>query len=46
VYNIEKYGFALPQNSPLTRLVSEAILRLQEKGGLDALRTRYFGTTR
>jgi polar amino acid transport system substrate-binding protein len=46
VYNIEKYGFALPQNSPLTRPVSEAILRLQEKGGLDALRTRYFGTTR
>ena len=46
VYNIEKYGFALPQNSPLTRPVSEAILRLQEKGGLDTLRTRYFGTTR
>ena len=33
-------------DSPLTRPVSEAILRLQEKGGLDTLRTRYFGTTR
>ena len=44
--NIEKYGFALPPDSPLTRPVSEAILRLQDKGGLDTLRTRYFGTTR
>jgi polar amino acid transport system substrate-binding protein len=46
VFNTEKYGFALPPNSPLTRPVSEAILRLQDKGELDALRARYFGTTR
>jgi polar amino acid transport system substrate-binding protein len=46
VFNTEKYGFALPSNSPLTRPISEASLRLKDKGALDALRTRYFGTTR
>jgi ABC-type amino acid transport substrate-binding protein len=46
VFDTEKYGFGLPQDSPLTRPVSNAILRLQDRGVLDTLRTRYFGTTR
>lgn len=46
VFKPEKYGFALPSDSPLTRQVSASILRLKENGVLDTLRTRYFGTTR
>jgi polar amino acid transport system substrate-binding protein len=46
VFKTKNYGFALPLNSPLTRPISEAILHLQDTGALDALRTRYFGTTR
>jgi ABC-type amino acid transport substrate-binding protein len=46
VFDTQKYGFGLPQDSPLTRPISNAILRLQDKGTLDALRIRYFGTTR
>jgi polar amino acid transport system substrate-binding protein len=46
VFDTEKYGFALPQDSPLTRPISNAILKLQDRGMLDALRMRYFGTTR
>lgn len=39
----EKYGFALPKGSDLTRRVSEEILRLKDKGVLDDLYSRYFG---
>jgi ABC-type amino acid transport substrate-binding protein len=46
VFKPEKYGFALPTGSPLTRPISEAILRLKDNGVLDTLRDRYFGTTR
>ena len=46
VFKTEKYGFAMQQNSPLTRPISEAILRLKDNGALDALRSKYFGTTR
>jgi polar amino acid transport system substrate-binding protein len=46
VFDTEKYGFGLPPDSPLTRPISNAILRLQDKGALDALRMTYFGTTR
>ncbi|MEJ0015490.1 MAG: transporter substrate-binding domain-containing protein [Acetobacteraceae bacterium] len=46
VFKAEKYGFALPSGSPLTRPVSEAILRLKDSGALEALRMRYFGSTR
>ena len=46
VFKADKYGFALPSGSPLTRQVSEAILRQKDYGALDTLRARYFGTTR
>jgi hypothetical protein len=46
VFKTQHYGFALPLNSPLPRPISETILHLQDTGALDALRTRYFGTTR
>lgn len=46
VFRTEKYGFAFPAGSPLTRQVSEAILGLKDRGVLDKLRTKYFGTTR
>jgi polar amino acid transport system substrate-binding protein len=46
VFKSERYGFALPTGSPLTRQISEVILRLKDRGTLDTLRTRYFGTTR
>lgn len=46
VFQADRYGFALPSGSPLTREVSQEILRLDENGILDALRNRYFGTTR
>jgi polar amino acid transport system substrate-binding protein len=46
VFMPEKYGFALPTGSTLTRPISEAILRMKDDGTLDRLRTKYFGTTR
>ena len=38
-----KYGFALPNNSPLTRMLSVELIGAHESGELEALRTRYFG---
>jgi polar amino acid transport system substrate-binding protein len=46
VFKTEKYGFALPTGSALTRQISGEILRLKDSGMLDTLRARYFGTTR
>jgi ABC-type amino acid transport substrate-binding protein len=46
VFLAEQYGFALPTGSPLTRRISEEILRLKDNGTVDKLRARYFGTTR
>jgi ABC-type amino acid transport substrate-binding protein len=46
VFLAEQYGFALPTGSPLTRRISEAILRLKDNGTVDKLRAEYFGTTR
>jgi polar amino acid transport system substrate-binding protein len=46
VFEPEKYGFALPSGSVLTRPISEAILKLKDNGTLDTLRAKYFGTTR
>jgi ABC-type amino acid transport substrate-binding protein len=46
VFDTEKYGFGLPSDSPLTRRISNAVLRLQDTGALNTLRARYFGTTR
>ncbi len=45
LFKPEKYGFALPQNSPLTRRISEVLLDLKDRGVLDDLRGKYFGRT-
>lgn len=44
IFHPDKYGFAFPQGSDLTRAVTLEILAAQESGTLEALRRRYFGT--
>ncbi|PSJ61638.1 ABC transporter substrate-binding protein [Mesorhizobium soli] len=39
----DKYGFAFTVGSPLTRPASIAVLAAQERGDLEAIRSRYFG---
>lgn len=46
IFQPDKYGFALAKDSPLTRPISEDILRLGNNGMLDTLHMRYFGRTR
>jgi polar amino acid transport system substrate-binding protein len=43
LFRPEKYGFAFPKGSQLTREVSEVVLRLKDQGLLDQLHARYFG---
>jgi len=44
VFNIEKYGFALPTGSPLRRDINHALLKLEESGYFIQLKSHYFGT--
>ena len=43
VFEPEKYGIALPQDSPYRERINQAILRLQEDGTYQQLYTRWFG---
>ncbi|WP_346892186.1 transporter substrate-binding domain-containing protein [uncultured Roseibium sp.] len=43
LFEPDKYAFALPPNSPLTRPLSLAILSAKEKGFVEDLRIKYFG---
>jgi ABC-type amino acid transport substrate-binding protein len=45
LFKPEKYGFAMPQGSPLTRPISEELLRLKDHGEFEELRKKYFGQT-
>jgi ABC-type amino acid transport substrate-binding protein len=43
VFNIEKYGIALPQGSPLREELNRTLLRLTEDGTYDDIYARWFG---
>ena len=43
VFEPEKYGIALPSDSPYRESINQAILRLQEDGTYQQLYTRWFG---
>jgi polar amino acid transport system substrate-binding protein len=43
VFEPEKYGVALPANSPLRERINQAILRLQEDGTYQRIYNRWFG---
>src|SRR5690606_11355247 len=43
IFHPDKYGFAFPLGSELTRAVTLEILAAQESGALEALKQRYFG---
>lgn len=43
LFHPDKYAFALPQGSPLTKTLSLSIIRNIEQGNLTLLRERYFG---
>jgi len=43
IFEPDKYGFGLPQNSPLRRFVSVDLIGAEEDGVIEALRTQYFG---
>lgn len=45
VFNIEKYGIALPLDSPYREEVNRALLRLFENGAYDDIYARWFGAT-
>ena len=45
VFNREKYGIALPVNSPYREIVNITILAMLEDGTYDALYARWFGET-
>lgn len=44
LFERDKYGFALPRNSPLTRDVTLAVLGAVDAGRIEALQSKYFGT--
>ncbi|MEQ6203656.1 transporter substrate-binding domain-containing protein [Sulfitobacter sp. HNIBRBA2951] len=46
VFNPESYGIALPTGSPLREQLNQSLLRLREDGTYDALRVKWFGTSR
>ncbi|WP_258570785.1 transporter substrate-binding domain-containing protein [Flavimaribacter sediminis] len=46
IFNPDKYGFALPQNSPLTKSLTLSLLTLKEKGAVEDLRSDYFSSGR
>ncbi|KXF74976.1 ABC transporter substrate-binding protein [Paramesorhizobium deserti] len=43
LFEKDKYGFALPRQSPLTRSLTVELLGALDAGEIDDLRTRYFG---
>ncbi|TPK93846.1 MULTISPECIES: transporter substrate-binding domain-containing protein [unclassified Mesorhizobium] len=43
LFQPDKYGFALPRQSPLTRPLTIELLGARDKGEIDELRTKYFG---
>lgn len=43
LFHPDKYGFALPSGSPLTKDISLSIIRNIEQGNIALLRERYFG---
>ncbi|WP_367716364.1 transporter substrate-binding domain-containing protein [Nitratireductor sp. GISD-1A_MAKvit] len=44
LFHPDKYGFAFPHDSELLREATLKILELQESGGLEELRLKYFGS--
>ncbi len=44
LFEPDKYGFALPLHSPLTRSLTVAVLGAIDTGEVETLRTRYFGS--
>lgn len=44
LFEKDKYGFALPRGSQLTRPLTIALLAALDAGEIDALQTRYFGS--
>lgn len=46
IFHPDKYGFAFPHESPLTRPVTLEILKLQESGALEEIRVKYFGNAK
>jgi polar amino acid transport system substrate-binding protein len=45
VFNVEKYGIALPNGSPLREEINRALLRAFEDGTYDEIYARWFGET-
>ncbi|MCR4268034.1 transporter substrate-binding domain-containing protein [Nitratireductor sp. ZSWI3] len=45
LFHPDKYGFAFPHDSDLTRQVTLQILDLQEDGAIEDLRLKYFGSS-
>ncbi|TIQ38808.1 MAG: transporter substrate-binding domain-containing protein [Mesorhizobium sp.] len=45
LFEKDKYGFALPRQSPLTRPLTVELLGALDAGEVDKLRTRYFGAS-
>lgn len=43
IFEPDKYGFALPHNSDLTRALTVELIGAHENGDIHAIRTRYFG---
>lgn len=43
IFEPDKYGFGLPQNSPLTRRLTVEIIGANESSELEELKARYFG---
>ena len=43
IFEPDKYGFALPNNSTLTRALTVELIGAHERGQIEAIRTRYFG---
>jgi len=43
LFEPDKYGFALPNNSALTRTLTVELIGAHERGEIENIRTRYFG---
>jgi hypothetical protein len=43
IFEPDKHGLGLPQNSPLRRFMSIDLIGAEEAGVIEALRTQYFG---
>jgi ABC-type amino acid transport substrate-binding protein len=46
IFNPDKYGFATPPESPLSREITLDLLGAHEDGTVERLRTKYFGSAR